>query len=274
MSRPPPKPLSAPGGAFPARSPGPGRLGLAPTARRHCRAAGGRPARTATAECRVRRRGRARFLCPREEHEGCSDARLRPFVGRTRSSPQSCHHPLARRRGGGYRAAPGSRSSGHTPLVYRPVGLAEQALAAGLYFSINPAMLRTEKGRKVIAAVPRDRVLTESDCASGRRPARSSTPARRAAAGVPGRPGRQARRPRPVLNAVVLWNTATSRPLSACSTSRGSQGHLGGQLCPARRRYCSRRAVGDRHRERSLATARLILERMLLTRGGGSLVPC
>jgi TatD DNase family protein len=45
----------------------------------------------------------------------------------------------------------------------RSAGVIEEALAAGLYFSINPAMLRTEKGRKVIAAVPRHRALTESD---------------------------------------------------------------------------------------------------------------
>jgi TatD DNase family protein len=44
-----------------------------------------------------------------------------------------------------------------------PLGLIDKALDAGLYFSINPAMLRSEKGRKVIAAVPFDRVLTESD---------------------------------------------------------------------------------------------------------------
>jgi TatD DNase family protein len=44
-----------------------------------------------------------------------------------------------------------------------PPSLITDALAAGLYFSINPAMLRSEKGRKVIAAVPRDRTLTESD---------------------------------------------------------------------------------------------------------------
>lgn len=44
-----------------------------------------------------------------------------------------------------------------------PPNLVERALAAGLYFSINPAMLRTEKGQKTIAALPHDRVLTESD---------------------------------------------------------------------------------------------------------------
>lgn len=44
-----------------------------------------------------------------------------------------------------------------------PLGLITDALATGLYFSLNPAMLRSEKGRKVIAAIPRDRALTESD---------------------------------------------------------------------------------------------------------------
>jgi len=44
-----------------------------------------------------------------------------------------------------------------------PPTLVDRALAAGLFFSINPAMLRTEKGRQTIGALPPDRVLTESD---------------------------------------------------------------------------------------------------------------
>ena len=44
-----------------------------------------------------------------------------------------------------------------------PARLVPEALEAGLYFSINPAMLRTEKGRALIAALPHDRALTESD---------------------------------------------------------------------------------------------------------------
>ena len=44
-----------------------------------------------------------------------------------------------------------------------PSRLVAEALAAGLYFSINPAMLRTEKGRALIAALPHERTLTESD---------------------------------------------------------------------------------------------------------------
>ena len=39
----------------------------------------------------------------------------------------------------------------------------DQALAFGIYFSVNPAMTRSERGRAIIASLPRDRVLTESD---------------------------------------------------------------------------------------------------------------
>jgi len=58
------------------------------------------------------------------------------------------------------------RLAGVTAILHwytGPLSLVEEALAAGLYFSINPSMLRTDKGRKVIAAVPPHRVLTESD---------------------------------------------------------------------------------------------------------------
>jgi TatD DNase family protein len=58
------------------------------------------------------------------------------------------------------------RAAGVTAILHwytGPLGLIEEALAAGLYFSINPAMLRSEKGRRVIAAVPLHRALTESE---------------------------------------------------------------------------------------------------------------
>jgi TatD DNase family protein len=58
-----------------------------------------------------------------------------------------------------------------------PLGLVTDALAGGLYFSINPAMLRSEKGRKVIAAVPRDRTLTESDGPFAKARGRAAGPA-------------------------------------------------------------------------------------------------
>lgn len=58
-----------------------------------------------------------------------------------------------------------------------PVGLIDDALAAGLYFSINPAMLRTEKGRSTVSAIPHDRVLTESDGPFAKTGTRTSVPA-------------------------------------------------------------------------------------------------
>ena len=54
--------------------------------------------------------------------------------------------------------------------------LIDDALAAGLYFSINPAMLRTEKGRATIAALPSERVLTETDAPFAKVGARTTTP--------------------------------------------------------------------------------------------------
>ncbi len=39
----------------------------------------------------------------------------------------------------------------------------ERAAAYGMYFSVNPAMVLSEKGRSLISAMPVDRVLTESD---------------------------------------------------------------------------------------------------------------
>ncbi len=44
-----------------------------------------------------------------------------------------------------------------------PVGLIEKALMNGHFFSINPAMILTEKGRNIIAHIPRERILTETD---------------------------------------------------------------------------------------------------------------
>jgi TatD DNase family protein len=38
-----------------------------------------------------------------------------------------------------------------------------RALGNGAYISVNPAMVRSERGRTLIADVPRDRILTETD---------------------------------------------------------------------------------------------------------------
>ena len=39
----------------------------------------------------------------------------------------------------------------------------ERALELGCYFSVNPAMLRSQKGQKLLEHLPRERVLTETD---------------------------------------------------------------------------------------------------------------
>lgn len=52
--------------------------------------------------------------------------------------------------------------------------VAEKAADAGMWFSINSAMVRSPRGRELIAGFPRDRVLCETDgpyCRVGRRPA-------------------------------------------------------------------------------------------------------
>lgn len=40
---------------------------------------------------------------------------------------------------------------------------ADAALDAGMYFSVNAAMLRSQKGARLLRALPRERVLTETD---------------------------------------------------------------------------------------------------------------
>jgi TatD DNase family protein len=39
----------------------------------------------------------------------------------------------------------------------------EKAIASGFYFSVNPAMMMSDKGRRIVSEIPRERLLTESD---------------------------------------------------------------------------------------------------------------
>lgn len=53
-----------------------------------------------------------------------------------------------------------------TPILHwysGPLRLIERAINAGCYFSVNAAMLRSDTGRRIIARLPSDRVLTETD---------------------------------------------------------------------------------------------------------------
>ena len=44
-----------------------------------------------------------------------------------------------------------------------PVNIIKEIVDQGYYFSINEAMTLSENGRKIIAAIPRERILTETD---------------------------------------------------------------------------------------------------------------
>jgi TatD DNase family protein len=44
-----------------------------------------------------------------------------------------------------------------------PLGVLDRILAAGFYLSVGPAMIQSAKGRRIIARLPRDRVLVETD---------------------------------------------------------------------------------------------------------------
>jgi TatD DNase family protein len=54
-----------------------------------------------------------------------------------------------------------------SPVVFHwysgPLGIIDEILSAGHYFSFNPAMVASKSGQKIIAKVPRDRTLTETD---------------------------------------------------------------------------------------------------------------
>lgn len=53
---------------------------------------------------------------------------------------------------------------------------AEEALDAGLFFSLNPMMLRSKKGKTLVEQLPSDRVLAESDGPFGRISGRFAEP--------------------------------------------------------------------------------------------------
>ncbi|WP_256790094.1 MULTISPECIES: TatD family hydrolase [Frankia] len=58
-----------------------------------------------------------------------------------------------------------------------PLAAIDDALAAGLFFSINPAMIRTKKGAALLRNIPRDRVLLETDGPFARHGGRPAHPA-------------------------------------------------------------------------------------------------
>lgn len=57
-----------------------------------------------------------------------------------------------------------------------PANAIEAALQTGIYFSVNPAMLASKSGQRLLAAVPRERILTETDGPYAKRGRRPTTP--------------------------------------------------------------------------------------------------
>lgn len=58
-----------------------------------------------------------------------------------------------------------------------PLKHIDTALAAGLWFSVNPAMLRSRSGQRILAALPPQRVVTETDGPYSKISGRPSEPA-------------------------------------------------------------------------------------------------
>ncbi len=59
-----------------------------------------------------------------------------------------------------------SRRHPMTPILHwftGPTRLVERAIDVGCYFSVNEAMLESDRGRSLVAAIPRARLLTETD---------------------------------------------------------------------------------------------------------------
>lgn len=53
------------------------------------------------------------------------------------------------------------------PVIFHwysgPINLIEKIAARGDYFSVNPAMIRSAGGQKIISCIPKERVMTETD---------------------------------------------------------------------------------------------------------------
>lgn len=59
------------------------------------------------------------------------------------------------------------REAKRTPAVFHwysgPLNSLEDAISDGHYFSVNPAMIGSLNGRKIVSAIPKKRILTETD---------------------------------------------------------------------------------------------------------------
>ena len=143
---------------------GPARpaLGLHPSRRpaRHGRRAAVQPDGS---ESRVDRRDRPRLLTRRPRQPPRAARRLRS-AGRPPPAPRP---PGDRAHQGGRAGGRPRLASAGTRAVLHwytgPPSVADDALAAGLSFSVNPAMAASAKGRGLLSRLPHDRVLLETD---------------------------------------------------------------------------------------------------------------
>jgi TatD DNase family protein len=89
------------------------------------------------------------------------------FFERLLSDPNASYVPMTvHTRAAATSAIPMLESAGAKPVLHwytGPSNLIDRALAGGMYFSVNPSMLRSKSGLRVINAVPRDRALIETD---------------------------------------------------------------------------------------------------------------
>lgn len=92
---------------------------------------------------------------------------------------QPGRHPLTVHSRGAEKEVIARLADANLPAVLHwysgPLGPIDQALAAGLYFSVNPAMIRSAKFTGLMRAIPAERVLLETDgpyAKTGTRPAR------------------------------------------------------------------------------------------------------
>jgi TatD DNase family protein len=75
------------------------------------------------------------------------------------------------------------------------LNVADDALAAGLHFSVNPSMVSSPKGRTLLARLPQDRVLCETDGPYARS----------------GQPAQPADLPALVEDLAGMWNVSTAQ---------------------------------------------------------------
>jgi TatD DNase family protein len=65
------------------------------------------------------------------------------------------------------RKARRDRKDKRSPAIFHwysgSIGVLTHAIALGHYFSVNPAMLKSPNGQRIIARIPRNRLLTETD---------------------------------------------------------------------------------------------------------------